>query len=152
MEIRDIQAHEIEQARRLLIANGWAHRVADADRFRRLLERSQRTAVTVVDDQIIGFARALCDDESNGYLSMLVVAPEHRRNGVGRALVQHIVGSDPNITWVVRADREGAAAFFAKLGFRKSLAAMERIRGSGEVPGTCPPGRNLADEAADRPQ
>ena len=152
MEIRDIRAQEIELARHLLVANGWAHRVGDAGQFRRLLDHSQRTAVAVVDDQIVGFARALCDGVSNGYLSMLVVAPAHRRRGVGRLLVQHIIGSDPDITWVVRADREGAAAFFATLGFLVSSVAMERSRATRAVSDRSPPGRNLAAAAADRPQ
>jgi ribosomal protein S18 acetylase RimI-like enzyme len=152
VEIREIQAHEIEQARQPLIAHGWAHRVGDACQFRRLLDNSQRIAVAVVEDQIVGFARALCDGVSNGYLSMLIVAPEHRRRGVGRSLVQHIIGSDPHITWVVRADREGAAAFFANLGFGMSSVAMERTRATRSSPSSCAPGRNLAAAEADRPQ
>jgi ribosomal protein S18 acetylase RimI-like enzyme len=128
MEIRSLRLSEIESARLFLRASGWGHRVSDAKNFGQLIANSQRTAVAIFGGQIVGFARALCDDISNGYLSMLVVAPEHRRKGIGRTLVQFIVGTNPDITWVLRVGREAEASFLAKLGFARSAVAMERVR------------------------
>ena len=90
-----------------------------------LIAASQRTAVVVEAQQIIGFARAITDGISNGYLSMVVVAEPFRRQGVGQVLIKHIVGEEESITWVLRAGREGAPEFFAKLGFVESTVAME---------------------------
>ena len=128
MQIRAIQPSEIEPARRLLAANGWAKRVADAAQFQLLVARSQRALVAVDNGEVIGFARALCDDISNGYLAMLVVAQNHRRRGIGQALVKAVMGEDRGITWVLRAGREGVAPFYEKLGFVRSDVAMERPR------------------------
>jgi GNAT superfamily N-acetyltransferase len=128
VQIRAIQPSEIEPARRLLAANGWAKRVADAEQFRMLVARSQRALVAVDNGEVIGFARALCDDISNGYLAMLVVAQSHRRRGIGQALVKAVMGEDRGITWVLRAGREGVAPFYEKLGFVRSDVAMERPR------------------------
>jgi GNAT superfamily N-acetyltransferase len=113
MEIRDIGPREVEAARRLLEANGWRGRVSDPDQFRELLSRSQR---------------ALSDGMENGYLSMLVVAEKHRRKGIGRALVAAVVDRDRKMTWVLRAARKGAAAFWERVGFVRSRVAMERPR------------------------
>jgi GNAT superfamily N-acetyltransferase len=128
VQIRDLHLSEIEAARRLLAANGWAHRVADAEAFRTLVLNSQRTAAAFVDGELVGFARALCDGVVNGYISMVVVAAAYRQKGIGRALVGHLMGSDPRITWVLRAGRASAAPFFTKLGFVPSTVAMERNR------------------------
>jgi ribosomal protein S18 acetylase RimI-like enzyme len=128
MLVRNIATADFDAVHRLLVNNGWAHRVGSVEELGRLISVSQRALVALADDQIVGFARAITDGISNGYLSMVVVAESHRRRGIGQALVERLVGSEPRITWVLRAGREDAAGFFAKLGFSASATAMERPR------------------------
>ncbi|MGB6210645.1 GNAT family N-acetyltransferase [Pseudomonas mandelii] len=128
LHVRDVLPSEAESVRLFLEQNGWAHRLGSTERFAQLIASSQRTALAVKDAQIVGFARGITDSLSNGYLSMVVVSGQHRREGVGRALVEHVMGENTDITWVLRAGREGASEFFSRLGFEPSSIAMERPR------------------------
>lgn len=142
MLIRPIETQDVEAARQLLLAAGWDRRVDDAAEFQRLLAQSSAALVAVGDapgeppdalepgqapaGEVMGFLRALTDGMSNGYISMVVVAPAHRGRGVGSALVRAVMGEDRRMTWVLRAGRDGVAPFYEKLGFQRSVVAMER--------------------------
>jgi N-acetylglutamate synthase-like GNAT family acetyltransferase len=58
---------------------------------------------------------------------MVAVAAEQRGYGIGRKLVESLMGDDPGITWVLRA-APGSKDFWEKMGFKGSSVAMERAR------------------------
>ena len=127
LDYRPISPKDYDEVRLFLAENGWAHRVADPERFARMMQGSDRAVVAWDAGRVVGFARALCDGVSNGYLSMVVVAEDWRGQGIGRALVRHLMGDDPEITWVLRAGH-GSEGFWRKMGFAVSEVAMERTR------------------------
>ena len=127
MEFRSIDAGDYEAVRQFLSEAGWRERVADAAKFEKMLRHTGRTVVAFEGERVVGFARALCDEVSNGYVSMVAVAEDARGRGVGRELVRRLVGEDRGITWVLRAGR-GSAGFWEKMGFKHSADAMERLR------------------------
>ncbi len=127
VEYRTISRKDYEQVRAFFSANGWAHRVADPERFAKMLDNSDRTVVAWDVGQVVGFARALCDGVSNGLLSMVAVAEDWRGQGIGREMVRRLMGNDLDITWTLRAGR-GSEGFWRKMGFAVSEIAMVRAR------------------------
>jgi ribosomal protein S18 acetylase RimI-like enzyme len=126
---RSIRPDDYEAARQFFVEQGWEARVRDAERFRKMMERADRTVVVLDDERIVGFGRALCDGVSNGYISMVAVAPDMRGRGLGREIVRRLMegDEDASVTWVLRAGR-GSSGFWEKLGFARSTVAMERVR------------------------
>lgn len=79
------------EALALYDAVGWTAYTRDPDRLQRSLAGSH-LVLTVRDDDgtLLGLARTLSDDESICYLQDILVHPDARRRGVGRALVLHV--------------------------------------------------------------
>jgi ribosomal protein S18 acetylase RimI-like enzyme len=128
---RPVQTNDYEAVQTFLADNGWAARVSNVERFRAMLDGADRTVVALDGERVVGFARALCDGVSNGYISMVAVAEDLRRQGIGRRLVEHLMQGDigGEITWVLRAGRD-SRGFWERLGFVHSNIAMERVRRS----------------------
>lgn len=106
MRFQPILPEHYEAVRKFLSEMGWAERVSDPAKFQQMMEHTDRAVVALEAGKVIGFGRALCDDVSNGYISMLAVAPEWRGQGIGSEIVSRLMGDDPGITWVLRAGRE----------------------------------------------
>lgn len=127
MEFRPALPEDYEAIRQFLAEAGWRHRVSDSERFGKMMAQTSRTVVAWDDRLIVGFARAVCDEVSNGYISMVAVAAHRRGQGIGRQLINRLLGDDRGITWVLRAGHD-SQGFWEKLGFKSSEVAMERVR------------------------
>jgi ribosomal protein S18 acetylase RimI-like enzyme len=129
--VRSIERCEYKSVHDLLMAHGWAHRVQDYAKFSELLDNSDIVLIAIKENQIVGFVRAITDSISNGYISMLIVDPAFRKQGIGKNLILALIDSaQPSVTWALRAGRAGASEFFAAIGFRISSEAMELKRRS----------------------
>jgi ribosomal protein S18 acetylase RimI-like enzyme len=129
MIYRELSSADYPAVQTFLIDNGWASRVSNVERFRKMVEGADRAVVAIEGTRVVGFARALCDNASNGYISMVAVAEDRRRQGIGRQLVEHLMQdyNEGEITWVLRAGRD-SRGFWERIGFVNSEIAMERVR------------------------
>jgi len=127
IEYRSANLSDYAEIRAFLADNGWEERVANDERFQLMLDNADRTVVALEEGRIVGFARALCDGVSNGYVGTVAVSADKRGLGIGRKMVTRLMGDDPCITWVLRAGH-GSTEFWRKMGFSGSTIAMERNR------------------------
>ena len=126
---REAVPADYAQVKQLLTHIGWGKRVEDDDRLARMIQGADRNVVACRDERVVGFARALFDGASNGYISTVAVAPDEQRQGIGRELVKRLMHCDHpgQITWVLRSRAE-SRGFWESLGFTASATAMEIVR------------------------
>ncbi len=117
----------------------WAQAKADlaADDFdngrspealRRSFAQSQHVVFAHDGDRVVGMARLLSDGVCNAYLVDVWTASSHRRQGIGRAMVEHLSEQVPGQHVGLQTD--DAEAFYTALGFGPQPAFMSRVSGA----------------------
>ena len=79
------------------------------------------------NERLVGFARAISDGIATAYLSTVMVDPDYRRRGIGRALVQRLMRGRDEVKFVLHS-RQDAADFYAAIGFVPASDMMVRDR------------------------
>ncbi len=91
--------------------------------------------VAVVDGTVAGMVTLCVFHTLTGtkaYLDHLVVAPEHRRRGIGRALVEHAIAraveaGASRIDLTAGAGKDAGRALYESLGFRRRETSVYRL-------------------------
>ena len=88
MLIRPYTRDDLAGVLELCEAEGWPSFSEDAERAHRVLTAPGVTTMVAVDgDEFLGFAQLQSDGEIQAHLSLIVLDPRARRQGLGRALI-----------------------------------------------------------------
>ena len=98
---------------------GWSAYTARPEKLHLACQQSLKVITAWSGMQLVGLARAVGDGETILYVQDLLVHSSHRRNGIGRALLEMLLSEYPHVRQrVLLADRsEELAAFYHKVGF-----------------------------------
>ncbi|MGV8984475.1 GNAT family N-acetyltransferase [Clostridium sp.] len=95
---------------------GWNDKTNDINRLKAMVENSQ-IVVTAWDEKImIGFARCTTDYVFNGQINNVVVDSRYRRKGIGKILINKILDSSKQVTYMLRGSIRNEE-FYRSLGF-----------------------------------
>lgn len=133
MDIRRYSADDLSGVLQLCTAEGWPSLPEDPARAHRVLTApGVTTVVATPGDTVIGFAQLLSDGEIQAYLALIAVHPQHRRQGIGRAMLASALQLAGGGRVDLLSDASG--------GFHRSLPHL-RLQGFRLYPGYTGPDR-----------
>jgi len=89
VEVRPFAAADLDGVVALCAAERWPSFPEDPPRALRALTAPGVTTMVAADDaQVVGFAQLLSDGEIQAHLSLIAVAPGHRRRGIALAMLK----------------------------------------------------------------
>ncbi|AOT71327.1 GNAT family N-acetyltransferase [Geosporobacter ferrireducens] len=95
---------------------GWNDKTNDMNRLKTMVENSQ-IIVTAWDEEVmVGFARCTTDYVFNGQINNVVVDTQYRRKGIGKGLINKILDSSNQVTYMLRGSTRNEG-FYRSLGF-----------------------------------
>lgn len=71
---------------------GWTNYTNRPEMLRKAYEHSLKTYGAYADDRLVGIIRVVGDGYSVVFIQDLLILPEYQRQGIGTALLQHILG------------------------------------------------------------
>lgn len=98
---------------------GWKDKTEDINRLKSMVENSQIVVTAWDKEKMVGFARCTTDYVFNGQINNVVVDSEYRGKGIGRVLINTIVDSNKQVTYMLRGDINNEK-FYKSLGFENS--------------------------------
>lgn len=100
---------------------GWTAYTADPATLRSAIANSSHVVTARRDQRLVGLARAISDDATICYLQDVLVHPDERRSGIGRALVTAVLDRYAHVRQQVLLtdDEPGQRAFYESLGYRE---------------------------------
>lgn len=92
--------------------------VDDLDRLWKMFENSSLVISAWHEGRLVGIARVLTDQTYYSYLCDLAVEPDVQRLGIGKALINRVLGECEGTDLVLR-DSDISSRFYEKLGFEE---------------------------------
>lgn len=96
------------------------------DKVRRAFERSDLVVFAFEGSVLVGLARALTDFEYHASVYDVAVHPDHQRRGIGRKMLEELLGSLKVWRVLLVADAD-VTPFYARLGFQAYGDVLARL-------------------------
>ena len=120
---------QLQQLQALLDAHSFWAQGRSAHQLRRMLSGSAAVVSAWRGEQLVGFGRASSDGVFRAVLWDVVVAAEEQGRGLGRRVVEALLG-DPSLSGVERVYlmTTNSAGFYAQLGFAETRSQRLMLR------------------------
>jgi ribosomal protein S18 acetylase RimI-like enzyme len=138
VELHVVTAWDEEEIVALYRSGGWWQEGRDDPSEIGALIQGSLVFVVAVDrdsGKAVGMGRAISDGVSDAYIQDLVVLPEYRGRGIGKAILGRILLAcrERGIGWIALIAEGGSGDFYRRLGFGVDAGDIPMMyRGGGE--------------------
>jgi len=102
---------------------GWNDKTKDTNRLRTMVENSQIVVTAWDGEEMVGFARCTTDYVFNGQINNVVVDASYRGKGIGEVLINKIINTSEQVTYILRGDIENEG-FYKEIGFEDAPLSL----------------------------
>ncbi|MEJ2718668.1 MAG: GNAT family N-acetyltransferase [Deltaproteobacteria bacterium] len=99
---------------------------------RKAFENSHTSVFVYDGDRLVAFGRAISDDAYQAAIYDMAVEPEYQRQGIGTAIMKHILNRVRDCNVILYA-AIGKEAFYEKMGLRRMRTGMALFKESVEM-------------------
>lgn len=117
MNIRSYEERDFDQIQALNEAEGWSQLVRQHELTKQAWRQSNVAYVVESEGQVIAYVRGLTDTTVSLYVCELLIAPSHRRLGIGERLLSHVHALYPETRLEMLASAS-SHTYYEKLNFR----------------------------------
>lgn len=119
IQFAPVTSIELAELIGLYSAVGWTTYTKAPESLAAAISGSSFVITARLDGRLVGLARAISDNATICYIQDILVDPEHQRGGLGRRLVESILGQygDVRQKVLITDDEPGQRAFYESLGF-----------------------------------
>jgi len=112
---------QIEGVLELYRLQGWWGSLGDQDPALAgaIIRGSHCFVIASHEGCLVGMGRTISDRASDAYIQDLIVHPEHRGRGIGKRMVQELVGrlQSDGLGWIGLVAEAGTWDFYRRIGF-----------------------------------
>ena len=121
MEIREYTDYNESEIIRLYDSAGWTAYTRDPASLKAGFMNSLTILAAREGDSLAGIIRAVGDGATIVYIQDILVSPDHRRKGIGTALVSAVLERYRDVRQIILMtdDTPETEAFYRSLGFRE---------------------------------
>lgn len=99
----------------------------DVEKMQKAAENSYAVCSVYVDNELVGFGRAISDGQYQSAIYDVVVLPRHQGKGVGKLIVQSLLEKLPEGALSLMYAVPGKQKFYEKFGFKCLATGMGRF-------------------------
>ena len=117
--IKEYEKYEEEEILSLYQSVGWVNYINNSLMLKNAFEHSLKIYAAYIDNKVIGIIRIVGDGYSVILIQDILVYPEYQREGIGTALLQHVLEEYKNVyqKHLLTDNTPKTIQFYKSLGF-----------------------------------